>query len=230
MTLNPKSDIYDGNSSYQETSQKIEVNELNTINDLNQNIKIINVNNIKAETKLNIKNKEINKKNNIISKSINILPSIQAPNDLETYKVYSYSGGMNAIKEITFDRRNSNDLIIKNENIEKKEQPQKEIIEVNDNKEQSIDNNKPKKKKCCECCNCPKCCGFCYEKYCKIILAAILIILVLVTCTFLLGPACANCFDCFTGCEDFRGCSECCSECCSKCSCCKKKKIEEVNK
>ena len=121
MTLNQKSDIYDGNSSYQETSQKIEVNESNTINNLNQNIEVINVNNIKVETKLNTKTKkEINKKNNIISKSINILPSIQAPNDLETYKVYSYSGSMNAIKEITFDRRNSNDLIIKNENIEKK--------------------------------------------------------------------------------------------------------------
>ena len=43
---------------------------------------------------------------------------------------------MKVIKKITLDRRNSNDLIIKNENIEKKEQPQKEIIEVNDNKKQ----------------------------------------------------------------------------------------------
>ena len=47
MTLNQKSDIYDGNSSYQETSQKIEVNESNTINNLNQNIEVININNIK---------------------------------------------------------------------------------------------------------------------------------------------------------------------------------------
>ena len=47
MTLNPKSDYYDGNSSYQETSEKIEVNESNTINNLNQNIEVININNIK---------------------------------------------------------------------------------------------------------------------------------------------------------------------------------------
>ena len=62
MTLNLKSDIYDGNSSYQETSEKIEVNESNTINNLNQNIEVININNIKKETELNTKTKDINKK------------------------------------------------------------------------------------------------------------------------------------------------------------------------
>ena len=62
MTLNPKSDIYDGNSSYQETSEKIEINESNTINNLNQNIEVININNIKKETELNTKTKDINKK------------------------------------------------------------------------------------------------------------------------------------------------------------------------
>ena len=62
MTLNPKSDIYDENSSHQETSEKIEVNESNTINNLNQNTEIIKINNIKKETELNTKTKDINKK------------------------------------------------------------------------------------------------------------------------------------------------------------------------
>ena len=203
MTLNPKPD----NSTYHDSIQKIEDTEPNAINNLNQNIEVININhNNIEEIKLNSKTKYNNKKNNIISKSINILPSIQMPNDLETYKVYSYSGNQNSIKEITLDEKNSNNLIIQNETIITKEQPQKEII---NNKEQSIDNHELNKKNCCECCNCSKCC-----ECLKYLLYAILAILAIVTCAFLLGPACSNSTDCFRGCEDMQDCCEC--RCCKK--------------
>ena len=128
------------------------------------------------------------------------------PNDLETYKVYSYSGNQNSIKEITLDEKNSNNLIIQNETIITKEQPQKEII---NNKEKSIDNHELNKKNCCECCNCNKCC-----ECLKYLLYAILTILAIVTCAFLLGPACSNNTDCFRGCEDMQDCCEC--RCCKK--------------
>jgi len=203
MILNPKPE----NSTYHDSIQKIEDTEPNTINNLNQNIEVININhNNIEEIKLNSKTKYNNKKNNIISKSINRLPSTQMPNDLETYKVYSYSGNQNSIKEICQDEKNSNNLIIQNETIITKEQPKNEII---NNKEQSIDNHELNKKNCCECCNYSKCC-----ECLKYLLYAILTILAIVTCAFLLGPACSNNTDCFRGCDDIQDCCEC--RCCKK--------------
>ena len=213
MESNQKTDIYDENSSYQASNQNIKVTEPNILN--NSFIEQIEI--------INSQNNDTNNKNNIIYKSVNIFESKKTNDILNNEET--------KIKKANTER-NSNNLFVKTETIEKNiNQPQKEVnnieIKSTDNKESSED-----QKDCCESCK-NKCKG-CFNCYCsdtckKITYAILFIISILTLLIFLIYFA-ISCLELFEICGDLKNidCSCCKNRC--RCCCCCKKKQEEINK
>ena len=225
MASNNKSDTYDDNSTCQKSTQIIEVNEPNIINTINPNKE--NFNNNTTKLTLNSKNNKTNIKNNAIYKSVDILPSNKISNNIINNKEYPYYNNLPVINQKAYTERNTDDLTIKNQKLEKNiEQTQKEIINI---EKQSSNNNERYKEenKCCKCCKdkCERCCEFCKEKKCKIIWIVILGIIAVIVCIIFfpcVGACLANDVNVFDG---IRHC-DCDVNCDCKCCCCKKKRYE----
>ena len=164
-------------------------------------------------------------KDNIIYKSVNILQSKKITNHILKNEEYPYYDNTRETNKKANTERNSNNLIIKTETIEKnKNQPQKEVLNIQAQSTKNLESNKDELD-CCERCkdyfNC-----YCSED-CKKIGYAILIILSILTCLFFLIFFSINCLECFELCESFKNCD--CRCCKFRCCCCKKKQ-KEINK
>ena len=225
MATEQKFNIYDGNSTFQESTQNIKDTDPNIINNLNKNIEQINnndINVIKLDSVNNNTNNNTNNKNNIICKSVNILQSNKITDDILNKEEYPYYDNLRTTNKKAKTERNSDNILVKtiteNKNIN---QPQKNMINT---KAESIDNAESNKEKedCCERCKDYFDC-YCSED-CKKIGYVILIILSILTCLFLLIFLSINCLECFELCANLKNCD--CSCCICRCCCCKKKQKE----
>ena len=214
MATEQKFNNYDGNSTFQESTQNIKDTDPNIERINNNDINVVKLDSVNNNTK----------KDNIICKSVNILQSNKITDNILNKEEYPYYDNLRTTNKKAKTERNSDNILVKtiteNKNIN---QPQKNMINT---KAESIDNAESNKEKedCCERCKDYFDC-YCSED-CKKIGYVILIILSILTCLCLFALLSIKCLEIFELCADLKNCDCRCCKC--RCCCCKKKQ-KEIN-